>query len=165
MEKIQTPENADRLFDLIRMKDKRFAPAFYKATQDTLVANNMEQATRIAYNSSGKKWRVVTLAGELIDTSGTMSGGGTTVSRGGMGSKLSSDAVPPEVLRELESENAKAQQAFDTAQQSIRQLEADIEGLERSGPGIDMELSKVALDIDSIRKQIPEAEKRVKDLK
>lgn len=165
MDKIQTPENVDRLFDLIHKKDKKFAAAFYKATGDTVVAQSMEQASRIAYGSSGRKWRVVTLAGELIDASGTMSGGGTTVSRGGMGSKLSGDSMTPEELRELESESARVQQMLDNAQQNLRQLEADIDGLERAAPGIDMELSKVALDIQSIQKQIPEAEKRVKDLR
>lgn len=39
------------------------------------MAENLEQATRIAF-SPQRRWRVVTLDGKLVDTSGTMSGGG-----------------------------------------------------------------------------------------
>ncbi|KAK0179460.1 hypothetical protein PV327_005211 [Microctonus hyperodae] len=84
--RIQTPENVSRLFDLIQVKDKRVLPAFYYGLHDTLVANNLNQATRIAYGT--KRHRVVTLKGELIETSGTMSGGGNTISRGRMGQSV-----------------------------------------------------------------------------
>ncbi|CAJ0883347.1 6158_t:CDS:1, partial [Entrophospora sp. SA101] len=74
MNPIQTPENVPRLFDLIRPKDQKFAPAFYSVLRDTLVAENLQQANRIAYGKY--RWSVVTLDGKLIDKSGTMSGGG-----------------------------------------------------------------------------------------
>ena len=63
-----SPEGVPRLFDLIRVKDKSFLPVFYFALRDTLVANDLEQATRIAYGRT--RHRVVTLAGQLIETSG-----------------------------------------------------------------------------------------------
>lgn len=69
-----------RLFDLIQVADERMRPAFYFALHDTLVATNLEQASRIAYGAT--RYRVVTLAGELIEVAGTMSGGGKQVSRG-----------------------------------------------------------------------------------
>jgi len=50
------------------MKDNRYKNAFYFALRDTLVANDLDQATRIAYGA--KRFRVVTLNGQLIDTSG-----------------------------------------------------------------------------------------------
>ena len=56
------------------MKDKRFLPAFYLAVRDTLVAETLEQASRLAYGTT-KRFRVVTLEGQLIEASGTMSGG------------------------------------------------------------------------------------------
>lgn len=62
------PENVPRLFDLIRVQDEAIQPAFYFALRDTLVAKDLEQATRIAYGAT--RYRVVTLAGQLIDTSG-----------------------------------------------------------------------------------------------
>ncbi|RIA90460.1 SMCs flexible hinge [Glomus cerebriforme] len=55
---IQTPENVPRLFDLIEPKEDRFAPIFYKLCGDTLVANDLQQAIRIAHGEGG----------EVIDT-------------------------------------------------------------------------------------------------
>lgn len=50
---IQTPENVPRLFDLIQPAEERFAPAFYHYVRDTLVAENLDQAQRIAF---GARW-------------------------------------------------------------------------------------------------------------
>lgn len=47
--RIETPEDVPRLFDLIRVEDERVLPAFYYSLQDTLVAQDLDQATRIAY--------------------------------------------------------------------------------------------------------------------
>ena len=60
-----TPEDAPRLFDLVRVKDQSVVPAFYYALRDTLVAEDIEQASRIAYGKT--RYRVVTLEGSLID--------------------------------------------------------------------------------------------------
>lgn len=38
-----------RLYDLVRVKDDRVRVAFYFALRDTLVANDLKQATDIAY--------------------------------------------------------------------------------------------------------------------
>jgi len=64
------PENVPRLFDLVRIKDEMFRPVFYFALRDTLVANDLSQATRIAYGKT--RYRVVTLAGQLIEMSGLL---------------------------------------------------------------------------------------------
>lgn len=85
---------------LIKPKDPKFLPAFYKAVGNTFVADDLEQSNRIAFGTA-KRWRVVTLAGQLIDASGTMSGGRTDA-RGAMSSKLAADAVRLEVLRQFE---------------------------------------------------------------
>lgn len=77
------PENVHRLYDLVRVEDERVRPAFYFALQDTLVANDIEQATRIAYGR--QRYRVVTLLGEVIEISGTMAGGGKSQMRGRIG--------------------------------------------------------------------------------
>ena len=58
------------MFDLIRVEDDRVRPAFYYALRDTLVANDLEQATRIAYGRI--RYRVVTLEGHLIEISGQL---------------------------------------------------------------------------------------------
>lgn len=70
MQKIPTPENAPRLFDLVKVEDPKVRMAFYFALRDTLVAKNLEEATRIAFQKE-KRWRVVTLQGQIIEVSGT----------------------------------------------------------------------------------------------
>lgn len=85
------PQNAPRLFDLIKVEDERVLTAFYFSLYDTLVANNMQQAREIAYGA--QRYRVVTLTGEVIETSGTMAGGGKTQMRGRMGQKVTTKTV------------------------------------------------------------------------
>jgi structural maintenance of chromosome 4 len=80
---VSTPENAPRLMDLIAPSNFAVTPAIYLAVGNTLVAPDLEVATRWAYDY-GKRWRVVTVDGKLIDTAGTMSGGGKSVRKGGM---------------------------------------------------------------------------------
>ena len=164
MERIQTPENVPRLSDLIKPKEPRFAAAFYKGVSNTLVADNLEQANRIAFGGQ-RRWRVVTLAGQLIDSSGTMSGGGTHVARGGMSSKLAADAVSPDVLRTYEQDSEAAAQQLEQATQELRRLEAEHDSLVKSGPQIDISLQKLNLDIQNGARRIAEAEKRVRDLR
>ena len=49
--KISTPSNVPRLLDLIKPRDERFIPAFFLATRNTLVADNLDQAMKVYYYS------------------------------------------------------------------------------------------------------------------
>jgi structural maintenance of chromosome 4 len=159
---IQTPENVPRLFDLIKPKEPRFAAAFYKGLSNTLVANDMDQATRIAYGQH--RWRVVTLTGQLIDTSGTMSGGGSQPARGGMSSKLPTESVRPEVLAQYERDSEKAAKELEAALQELKEAEVELDRLTGSGPVLDMSYEKLGMEIETNKKRITDAEKRLKDL-
>lgn len=69
------PKGGQRLLDMIKCDDK-YRVCFAKVFRNTLVAKNGKEAQRLAFGS-GKRWRVVTAdKGALIETSGTMSGGG-----------------------------------------------------------------------------------------
>ena len=50
-----------RLFDLVRVKDEQARLAFYFGLRDTVVADNLDQASRIAYGKDKRWGRVVTL--------------------------------------------------------------------------------------------------------
>lgn len=54
----------------LRNKDQ-YRVAFYFALQHTLVAKDLDQATRVGVQGR-RRWRVVTLDGKLIDTSGAI---------------------------------------------------------------------------------------------
>ena len=84
--KFKAPENAPRLIDLISVDDPQLKTAFYQYLRDTLVAENLEQAKRIAFGA--QRFRVVTLSGEVIETSGAMAGGGREKMSGKMGQQI-----------------------------------------------------------------------------
>ena len=61
---VQTPEGVQRVFDLIKCNDVNLRPAFFYALRNTIIANDIDQAMRIAYAGQGynNPWgRVVTL--------------------------------------------------------------------------------------------------------
>lgn len=107
----EAPRGAQRLFDLVQIKDGRaHGPAFEFALGETLVAETMEQATAWAYHSGSKRHRVVTLDGRLIETSGTMAGGGRP-QRGGMR------------LADASSKGKRAQEGDEVTSEQVQQLE------------------------------------------
>lgn len=162
IEPIQTPEGVPRLFDLIKPKDPKYAPAFYKAVRDTLVANDLDQANRIAYGT--KRWCVVTLAGQLIDVSGTMSGGGGKPKSGAMSSKLASDIVSPDELKRFEKESENAAGELAQANLRLASLEDDLDGLRRKGPTLDMDIEKAQMALNTLRRRIEDSEKRMRQV-
>jgi len=68
--------NTHRLFDLIDINDPVYKNTFYYVLRDTLVVENIDDAQKVAFGSQ-TRYRVVTLKGEIIEQSGTMSGGGS----------------------------------------------------------------------------------------
>ncbi|TLD16544.1 uncharacterized protein PgNI_00661 [Pyricularia grisea] len=158
---IQTPEDAPRLFDLIKAKDDRFRPAFYHSLQDTLVAKDLTQANRIAYGA--KRWRVVTLDGELIDKSGTMSGGGTTVKKGLMSSKLVADTTKEQVAK-LEGDRDGLEAKFEEFQEYQRGLETRLRELKDEVPRFDTKMQKLKLEIESGARNLADVQRRIEEL-
>ncbi|KAF9472577.1 hypothetical protein BDN70DRAFT_886856 [Pholiota conissans] len=161
-QRITTPENVPRLYDLVTPRDPKYAPAFFKAMGNTLVVNDMDQANRIAF--SGKRWRVVTLDGALIESSGAMSGGGNSVSRGAMSSKQAAATVSPAVMKSYERDNEQANQELQKALADLREAEAELDHLRTRGPAIDLEYQKIGMDTENVKMRIVQAEKRVKEL-
>lgn len=158
---IHTPEDAPRLFDLVRPKEDKFRPAFYHALQDTLVATDLAQANRIAYGA--KRWRVVTLNGELIDKSGTMSGGGNTVKRGLMSSKLVADTTKEQVLK-LEGDRDTLEQKFQQFLDYQRECETRLRDFKNRIPELETKMQKITLEIESSTKNLADVQRRIKEL-
>ena len=158
---ISTPENVPRLFDLVKSKDAKFAPAFYSVMQNTLVANDLEQANRISYGA--KRWRVVTLDGQLIDVSGTMSGGGTRVARGAMSSKLVAETTNGQVQK-LEVDRDQLEQQFEAFQAKQRELDSTLREKQDEIPRLDTEMQKLNLELDSSKRNLSDAQRRVVEL-
>jgi structural maintenance of chromosome 4 len=158
---IETPENVPRLFDLIIAKEERFRPAFYHSLQNTLVAKDLAQANRIAYGA--KRWRVVTLDGQLIDKSGTMSGGGNTVKKGLMSSKLVADTSKEQVAK-LEADRDTQEQEFQQFQDRQRELESTLRDINDQIPRLDTKMQKIGLEVESAARNLADAQRRIKEL-
>jgi structural maintenance of chromosome 4 len=158
---IQTPEDCPRLFDLITSKHERFRPAFFSVLQNTLVAEHLQQANRVAYGA--QRWRVVTLDGQLIDKSGTMSGGGTRVTKGGMSSKLAAEVTKDQVAR-LEGDRDMLEQTFEGFQRQQRELESSRQELSEQIPRLETQAQKLDLEIGSLDRNIADGRRRIQEL-
>ncbi|NXU55426.1 SMC4 protein, partial [Turnix velox] len=138
MQKIPTPHNALRLFDLVKVKDKQFLLAFYFALRDTLVTDTLEEAIKVAYQKE-KRWRVVTLKGQIIEQAGTMTGGGKPM-KGRMGSSVVADITEEEVnameaefqkdakkAQQCEEEKAQLEEATVKLQKDVQEMKYTLE--------------------------------------
>lgn len=156
------PENAPRLVDLIQPEKPQYRAAFFFALGNTLVAKDLEQATRIGLQGRTRH-RVVTLQGGLIDTSGTMSGGGGKVASGGMRasvSRYSQDEVKG-FVQAYEEANARLQgirQEREALEQALHQTDKEISELE-------LKEQKCAMDVTALKKQAEAYEARLKSTK
>lgn len=161
MSEVETPEGVPRLFDLVKPKQDSLKPAFFHVLQNTLVAEDLDQAERIAYGA--KRWRVVTLDGKLIDTAGTMSGGGSRVVKGKMSSKLASN-VSGGLVTQLEQDRDTLEQTFAEFQKEQQELETALRSLNQQIPELDTKAQKIALELESFDRNIADSQRRIKEL-
>ncbi|ANB14397.1 condensin subunit SMC4 [Sugiyamaella lignohabitans] len=158
---IQTPENVPRLFDLIVPSAPEYAPAFYSVLFDTLVAKDADQARRIAYGK--KRWRVVTLDGVIVEASGAMSGGGE-ISRGKMAAGLTEGALSEGQVQELERVQDEHEKKYKIAENTVLTMQTTLKELQERKPEIELEISKVELDITALTARLNEAKKQSAEL-
>jgi structural maintenance of chromosome 4 len=158
MAPISTPENVPRLFDLINAKEAKYRAAFYQGLNNTLVALDLTQANRIAYGKT--RYRVVTIDGSLIDNSGTMSGGGNRVQRGGMSSKF--ETITPKQMEKLVNDFEMAEENYAKAKKQLSDLLN--EKCTSEIPLIELEVSKLCLNLESIEKEIQDYKSHIENL-
>lgn len=159
---IDTPEGVPRLFDLVKCKEDRFAPAFYSVLGNTLVAKDLEQARRIAYGK--RRWVVVTLDGMRIEASGAMSGGGPTRATGKSRMGGSDDDVSPETVKQYEQELADAEDVYAKAEKTFATMESALRELKERKPALELDISKLEIDIKTLATTLQEAQQRAKEL-
>lgn len=128
------PENVPRLFDLIKPSSADLAPAFYYATRDAVVAADLEQATRISFGKVvDPRWRrAVTLSGELVNESGTMTGGGAKPRGGrmrlaGKGDDAAAAALASAATSSVTAQDiADAEAAVSSAEAALSRAKAEV---------------------------------------
>jgi structural maintenance of chromosome 4 len=168
--RMQGVEDVPRLFDLVKPKDDRYAPAFYFALRNTLVADDLEQATRIGMKGKTRH-RVVTLSGQLIDSSGTMSGGGNRVLKGRMSSKASSDVSPLQVeekkkrLEDNERALAECSQRKDSTQEELKGLKKEVSEMEKDLKKYQVDDQLLVEQEEAVKKRMEELQSNISHLK
>ena len=119
-DKTTQKEKCVRLFDLVQPRDDEVRVAFYYALRNTIVAKNLDQATKIAYDKKKCIHRVVSLKGELIELSGTMSGGGGKARSGLMKAECTARTNPEGSASAKEAEH------------KLKQIETDLKNIENN---------------------------------
>uniref|UniRef100_A0A0K0DY89 Structural maintenance of chromosomes protein n=1 Tax=Strongyloides stercoralis TaxID=6248 RepID=A0A0K0DY89_STRER len=163
---IKVPKDSQRLFDLVECKDQDLRCAFYFALRNTLVCDDIDTAKRVGLEGE-KRWKVVSLKGEIVEASGVMTGGGNKPEGGKMGrsAKVSSSSKQEEKeyneiltefeikyrrLNEVRNEIGLLKPQINTLKKEINILEAKIA---KQGPEIDYKKTTIV----QLKKQ--EAEK------
>ncbi|TRY50457.1 Structural maintenance of chromosomes protein [Cryptosporidium tyzzeri] len=153
MEKaFKAPEGSKRFFDLVKFKDPKFKIAWYFAMRDTLIVDDLDIATKISYNGK-QRWRVVTVNGELIDSSGTMTGGGTNVSvtkHAGKKLEKTSEIPTPEQLKKMETDLEACQNKCNQIKSECKDLEDHVQNLKNDINGYTITLEKIKIELASI---------------
>ena len=153
-----TPEGVARLYDLIKPAEPRLKAAFYFALRNTLVAADLEQATRISYakGTPGHYKRIVTLDGQLVEASGTMSGGGGKPKGGRM--RTGASAARPADVADAEAGLKAATAEYETASKAATAAMAAAEAAgakatraEEALAAAQRELPKLQLAAQSLR--------------
>eukprot|EP00096_Caligus_rogercresseyi_P007006 TRINITY_DN2421_c0_g1_i1.p1 TRINITY_DN2421_c0_g1~~TRINITY_DN2421_c0_g1_i1.p1 ORF type:complete len:1275 (-),score=567.41 TRINITY_DN2421_c0_g1_i1:128-3952(-) len=168
----RAPEGVPRLFDLIKVGEPKFKPAFYHYLRNTLVAQDMVQAQRIAFGR--ERFRVVTVDGEVIEKSGAMSGGGREKARGKIGSQVtcSSSSSSSANIAELEKTLKERDELLSEALATKRDLEQrqiklgkELASLEESQAQWSLEQGQMEQEVKILKRSITDQTKVVNELK
>ena len=162
MEPQETPQNVPRLFDLIRVSEERFRPAFYHYLRDTLVARDMDQANQVAFGA--RRYRTVTLGGELIETSGTMTGGGRSKFSGKMGQQSAvADKISPKEFEKLERSISDVETEARDLESRKKELDEFVYKTKKEVQEMKKQLGKLRIEVNPLEEQVSMLEKQVCD--
>ncbi|GBE60957.1 chromosome condensation protein [Babesia ovata] len=164
------PPDVQYLIHLVKPSDPKYKVCFYSALRETLLAPDLEVATRVGYQ---QRRRVVTLNGELIEPDGRMSGGGikppksggiNTKADGGSGAQggrpVLDAAQLEQFLKEVEKEtselNALKRQLTELTEQqgmlsrTISELQYGVEMLKHTVVNEELQLNELLERIKAI---------------
>ncbi len=142
--------------------DKKFEKAFSHVFGNTFVVDNLEEARKIGIGSS----RMVTLEGDLAETSGAMHGGYRTRRKGGFREDIALKELEDaekrvneldELVKSLAKEREKNEGMIESMKQERSKLEGDIIKTEHS-------LHLETQDLDASNQQKKELNEQLKNL-
>uniref|UniRef100_A0A914Z3Q4 Structural maintenance of chromosomes protein n=1 Tax=Panagrolaimus superbus TaxID=310955 RepID=A0A914Z3Q4_9BILA len=123
MKPIRTPMNHPRLFDLVKPTKPEYSIAFYFTLRNTIVCDDIIKA-REASSWNGEKWRVVTLDADVIETYGTITGGGSGRRRGKIGTDLnaSTNVISEAELANLQRKIEEYKRELDQIREQLSRM-------------------------------------------
>jgi structural maintenance of chromosome 4 len=182
----QPPAGSRRLFDLVTdMVDRAIAPAFYHAFGETLLVQDLATGRKVAFSPGpGKRrWRVVTLAGELIEATGAMSGGGAGARMSGAALKIrvasadgassassmdvgaDDDEDPAELAAKATAAEAAARESqarADEASATLAALEQEVEAARETMDKVTADRASLPDTIAAVESSLPELREALK---
>ncbi|XP_022662184.1 structural maintenance of chromosomes protein 4-like [Varroa destructor] len=165
---IRTPENAPRLIDLVQLSDPAYLGVFYYALRDTLYVHDIDSATRVGLGGV-QRFRVVTNKGEIVDPSGTLTGGGGRTYGGKMGRKAKLDtSISDSEISALTSQVAEMESRMtilatrkdDTGRQ-LSQKKKELDQVIQMDQKVSLEVSALVEEIRSLEGRIKMQQKSV----
>ena len=157
----QAPRGTARLFDLVKMKNEDYKPVFYSALRDTLVCEDIDQATQIAYGTP--RYRVVVTNGVVIETTGAMSGGGKP-RKGGMASKSSKEGLSLEQIADLTEKKRVRVQELEEVRRKRASCEAELATVVKDENQAVKERKKYETEYEFLNQQIKENDAKSKEI-
>ena len=157
------PAGSQRLFDLLDIPKDEHRAAFYYAFRDTLVCDNKDKASKIALGGKVRH-RVVTTDGIVINTSGTMEGGGKPM-KGRLGPTASEKAEGGMSEAELAKALKKADAALEKLENMRRardEAAESMQGLQKDAVKCATQQKKLKMLVESADKTRKALEERVK---
>ncbi|MCO5547330.1 hypothetical protein L7F22_000778 [Adiantum nelumboides] len=164
-EQVQTPEGVPRLYDLVKIQDDRLKLAFFAILGNTVVAKDLDQATRIAYGPDKEFRRVVTLDGAVFEKSGTMSGGGGKPKGGRMGTAVRASSISAETMCKAEEELATLTEQRKALREKIDASVQQYRTAEKAISQLELHLAKVQMEIEGLKAQLKDIEQQLHSLK
>ncbi|KAL7069281.1 putative structural maintenance of chromosomes protein [Cryptosporidium serpentis] len=159
----KTHKGATRLIDLINVNDPKYKVAWYYALRDTLVAENLDHASHIAFNGK-QRWKVVTVNGEVIDSSGTLTGGGINTTTCKQGIKCNFRQNPKAIstfedIQNLEKQLSKLLENYRQVKNEYKNKEEEIQNLTNEINEMNISLEKIILEYTSLLGYIGQSQK------
>jgi structural maintenance of chromosome 4 len=152
-------QSIPRMVDMIKITGSHaneLKKAFWSAMRDTLVAEDIETATRIGL-SGAKRFRVVTTQGQVIEPSGAMTGGGATAA-------LTASKNKRNLISQAEKDNERAQEEFEKSAAKFENVRNEKNSLVNERDSLERSLEHFAQiinnreEVDQLRTEL-EAEK------
>lgn len=177
MEKsFNAPQGSKRLFDLVTAESVDLKVAFYYTLRDTLVVKDQITANKVAFAGEGGRpmFKVVTVEGSMIETSGTMAGGGAPKSgsmklqRGGASAARPVVAAGEEVtavqVQGLESAVANLQKLISDCRDAKVEASKQLEEYSARLSTISTEIEKLQMALTRFDEQESELSKKISSL-